>query len=460
MHSMDTTFNSFQQSFVKYSEGKLRIDFLIVDRRGQSIFMKLFAEEVSSLAEKPTSITFKNASYLKANQLKLFLHPELKSLKIEDCKCLKIFPCIPNNPLEKLILNKVSLTSLEGELPSLKYLAVENCQEIQSIHLHSPQLEGVNFINNPCLKSIKILEPIGKINSLFAPSLGYREMRCVQELNGHASSINALVTFPNGVLASASSDRTIKLWDPIKGILLGTLIGHKGPVYALTLLSDGTLVSGSWDGSIKYWDPIRKVLLKSIENAHTSSILALNSFKNDFLVSASEDNTLKIWSPRGEFFQLSYYQSPVFFVKRLPYDRIAGGSRSNKIKIIRVRKQNYETEIMTFSSKLNNVEIFNNDLMAGVEQNGDIRVWENSSGKIKFFINAHTTNQLIFSHIEANTLVTMPKDNEGTIKLWDLGSGVLKQTLTGHTGSVRSVALISENILASGSEDQSIRIWK
>ena len=58
------------------------------------------------------------------------------------------------------------------------------------------------------------------------------------------------------ILASGSSDQTIKLWNITNGQLIRTLTGHAGDIErALDLMSDGqTLVSGSEDHKIKLWN--------------------------------------------------------------------------------------------------------------------------------------------------------------------------------------------------------------
>ena len=49
--------------------------------------------------------------------------------------------------------------------------------------------------------------------------------------------------------------------------------------------------------------------------------------------------------------------------------------------------------------------------------------------------------------------------NDNSIKIWNLNSGECIKTLNGHTSVVRSLQLLANNRLASGSDDKSIKIW-
>ena len=59
---------------------------------------------------------------------------------------------------------------------------------------------------------------------------------------------------------------------------------------------------------------------------------------------------------------------------------------------------------------------------------------------------------------DGQTLASGSEDQ--TIKLWNLETGQVNRTLTGHTASVRSVSLSSDGqTLASGSSDNTIKLW-
>jgi WD40 repeat protein len=76
--------------------------------------------------------------------------------------------------------------------------------------------------------------------------------------DAHTSGITKLAFSPDGhVLAVASDDSTISLWDVKSARRLGTLVDHTQSVKALAFSRDGkTLASGAWDstGGIRLWD--------------------------------------------------------------------------------------------------------------------------------------------------------------------------------------------------------------
>src|SRR6267378_2608359 len=68
--------------------------------------------------------------------------------------------------------------------------------------------------------------------------------------------VNAVVFSPDGkVLASASCDRTVRLWDATTGASKKTLMGHRFSVHAVSFSPDSTvLASASDDSTVRLWD--------------------------------------------------------------------------------------------------------------------------------------------------------------------------------------------------------------
>ena len=74
--------------------------------------------------------------------------------------------------------------------------------------------------------------------------------------NGHGAAVTAVEFSPDGrCLVSASTDRTLRTWDPRRGLVLRVLAGHCAGVTCV-FCSPGAAVavSGCEDGGIRIWD--------------------------------------------------------------------------------------------------------------------------------------------------------------------------------------------------------------
>ncbi|MEW6497972.1 MAG: hypothetical protein AB1589_36550, partial [Cyanobacteriota bacterium] len=100
------------------------------------------------------------------------------------------------------------------------------------------------------------------------------------------------------LIATAGDDKTVKIWSR-DGQLLYTLKGHRDRINNITFSPDGQLIaSASRDGTVKLWTRYG-ILIKTL-TGHSDWVLSV-SFSPDSqrLASASRDGTVKLWTRYG-----------------------------------------------------------------------------------------------------------------------------------------------------------------
>ena len=125
-----------------------------------------------------------------------------------------------------------------------------------------------------------------------------RGAKVVAQLKGHQKAVNCIHFHPHqNVLASASDDSTIKVFDLESGSCEKTLKGHTMPVTSIKYTADGNLlVSASADLTIKIWDVSKEYICVRTLHGHehtVSSVLILESLGQ--IVSASRDCSVRVW---------------------------------------------------------------------------------------------------------------------------------------------------------------------
>jgi len=125
-------------------------------------------------------------------------------------------------------------------------------------------------------------------------------LQAVAAVAAHTKDINAVAVAPNdSVVASASQDRTVKIWQLPSLVPVLTLKGHKRGVWSVAFSPvDKAVATASGDKTIKLWSLADGACLRTFEG-HVASVLRVDFLSSGTqLLSAGGDGLLKLWNLR------------------------------------------------------------------------------------------------------------------------------------------------------------------
>ena len=153
---------------------------------------------------------------------------------------------------------------------------------------------------------------------------------CMRTLLGHDHSVSCIRFIDSQRLVSCSRDASLKIWDTSTGYCLHTLTGHSDWVRQIHINAEATLVaSGSSDHTVRIWDlTSKKEVARMVGHTHVVECVAFTSSKADraiakalqkdkaapvsldkkggsHVISGSRDLSIRIWLVQtGECIQL------------------------------------------------------------------------------------------------------------------------------------------------------------
>ncbi|PAV23822.1 dynein regulator [Pyrrhoderma noxium] len=264
-------------------------------------------------------------------------------------------------------------------------------------------------------------------------------------LTGHRSEITKVAFHPAySILASASNDATIKIWDWETGEFERTLKGHTRAVNDIDFDSRGNLlVSCAADLFIKIWDTQNEWKNTKTMAGHDHSISSVRFMPGDeFIVSAGRDRTIRVWNV----------------------------GLGHQVRLL--NGHNEWVRCVTPSD--------DGRLLASCSNDHTGRIWDYQSGETKVELRGHENviEAIVFAPSNAYPairelggivaerskvpgLYAATGGRDKYIKIWDTTNGQLIRTLPGHDNWVRALVFHPNGkFLLSCADDKTIRVWE
>ncbi|MDZ7994244.1 MAG: hypothetical protein RMX69_18720, partial [Nostoc sp. EspVER01] len=199
-------------------------------------------------------------------------------------------------------------------------------------------------------------------------------------LGGHANSVNGVSFSPDGkVLASASSDNTVKLWDTSTWKEIQTLTGHTNSVNGVSFSPDGkVLASASSDKTVKLWDISTGKEIQTL-SGHINSVSGVNfSPDGKLLASASSDTTVKLWdiSTGKEIQTLSNYTEEVTWVSFSPDGKVLASASSDSVKLWDISTGKEIQTLTGHNNPVNGVGFSPNGKVLASASSDSVKLWD------------------------------------------------------------------------------------
>ncbi|MEU2172340.1 hypothetical protein ACH47V_32895 [Micromonospora chersina] len=282
---------------------------------------------------------------------------------------------------------------------------------------------------------------------------------------GFTAQVRDIKVSPDGTtVASAGSDRAVRLWDT-DGRLTATLAGHPDEVQAVTFSPDGRLLATvTRNNVVTIWDTrTRKHAAPQLPagGRGASTDIAFDP-RGRMLAAATMNPTL--WDVRSvshptdisEKFKDRIVTSLAFSPDGR---RLLGASVGGYLNTWDTATGELLSRVNTGQKAIQDIAVSpDGRVLATAGDSRTIKLWDASTGEEIAVLPGHTAPVQVLAFSRDGRRLASAGDDH-TIRLWDTATRQHIATLTGHTGRIRGLGFTSTGALVSGAEDGRIISW-
>ena len=254
-------------------------------------------------------------------------------------------------------------------------------------------------------------------------------------LQGHTGAVSSVAFSPDSrLVATGSEDGTVKIWNVSNGQGVTTLKGHlPSPALAVSFAPDGrTLASGGADATVRLWD-VDTGKERAVLTPQTHVVLSLGFAPDSrLLATRNYDGTLSLWDlvkgkevrrlENGDFignqkFCLAYAPDGKTVAINCPYRSVKLWDVSTgEVTRTLQTDRGWEVSSVLFSS--------DGAMVAGGTLNGDCRFWDASTGQL---LSTADTGYAVSYALSPDDKTLATGGYDGVLRLWDVAKLLQKK---------------------------------
>jgi WD40 repeat protein len=286
----------------------------------------------------------------------------------------------------------------------------------------------------------------------------------IRNLVGHSDYVNACAVTADGRrVVSASSDKTLKVWDLESGRALVTLDGHANSVNACAVTPDGQrVVSASDDGTLNVWDVESGRILATLRGCVSRATACAVTADGHRVVSGSDDGTLELWDIEGGHVlaTLEGHAGRVNACVLTADGRcVVSASDDGTLKLWDVENKCVLATLEGHAGRVNAcVLTADGRRVVSASDDGTLKLWDVESGHAVATLKGHT-GPVNACALRADGRRMVSASDDGTLNVWNLESGRAFGTLEGHAGCVNACALVADGRRMVSASHRTLKIW-